>query len=133
MPDVTVKREEDFETTFRGGMLRARAGLGVTAFGMQIIRLPAGTDFYPEHDHAGDGQEEVYVALEGSATLNVGEESWTLEPGTFARVGPRETRKIVTTDSPARVLCLGGIPGAPYEAWSRSETGAPDPAEQLGG
>lgn len=133
MADITVMRDGDFEPTFSGAMLKARAGLGVTSFGMQIIRLAPGTDYYPEHDHAADGQEEVYVALEGSATLRVGDESWTLEPGTFARVGPRERRQIVTTDSAARLLCVGGIPGAPYELWSRSESGAPDPTEQPGG
>ena len=88
MADVTVRRTEDFEATFRGGMLRARAGLGLTSFGMQIIRFPPHADRYPEHDHAEDGQEEVYTVLEGEATLRAGGEEHTLEPGVFARVGP---------------------------------------------
>jgi hypothetical protein len=70
MADVTVRRTEEFEPTFRGGMLKARAGLGVTSFGMQILNLPANLDRYPEHDHNFDGQEEVYVVLEGAATLS---------------------------------------------------------------
>ena len=59
MADVTVKRTEDFEPTFGGGMLKARSGLGITSFGMQLLRLPSQADRYPEHDHARDGQEEV--------------------------------------------------------------------------
>ena len=30
MADLTVKRTEEFEPTFRGGMVKARAGLGVS-------------------------------------------------------------------------------------------------------
>ena len=116
MADVTVKRTEDFEPTFRGGMLKARAGLGVTSFGMQILRLPANLDRYPEHDHAHDGQEEVYSVLEGTAVLTAGGEEHQLEPGVFARVGPSESRKLATGERPPTVLVLGrrprrGLPG----------------------
>ena len=31
----------------------------------------------------------------------------------FARVGPRETRKLITTDEAARLLVLGGTPAPP--------------------
>lgn len=127
MADVTVKRDEDFEATFRGAMLKARAGLGVTSFGMQILRLPPNTDAYPEHDHAESGQEEVYVVLDGRATLTVGGETHELEKYMFARVGPRETRKLITTDEAARLLVLGGTPGAAYEVVPLTEAGAPDP------
>ncbi len=37
--------------------------LGVTAWGMNVIDIEAGCTAYPEHDHAKDGQEEVYVVL----------------------------------------------------------------------
>jgi uncharacterized cupin superfamily protein len=127
MPDVTLKRTEDFERTFGGAMLKARAGLGVSSFGMQLLEIPANLDRYPEHDHSHDGQEEVYTVLEGVATLRVGGEEHTLEPGVFARVGPNETRKLVTGESPALVLVLGGVPGKPFETVGYTEEGAPDP------
>ena len=130
MADVTVKRTEEFERTFRGGMLKARAGLGVTSFGMQILNFPPNATRYPEHDHADDGEEEVYLVLEGRATLVVGEERWELEPKVFARVGPTETRRIETGDEPARVLALGGVPGQPFVVTPYTEEGAPDPLEQ---
>lgn len=132
MADVTVKRTEDFEATFRGGMLKARAGLGVTSFGMQILRFPANADRYPAHDHAHDGQEEVYAVLEGEATLRIGEEGGEehrLEPGVFARVGPSENRKLATGDSPATILVLGGVPGEVFEVTKFTDEGEPDPLD----
>jgi uncharacterized cupin superfamily protein len=127
MADVTVRRTEDFESTFRGGMLKARAGLGVTSFGMQILRFPPNADRYPEHDHTGDGEEEVYTVLEGAVTLRAGGEEHLLEPGVFARVGPNESRKLITGESGAVVLALGGIPGQPFEITQHTEEGEPDP------
>ena len=127
MADVTVKRTDDFEATFHGGMLKARAGLGVNAFGMQILRFPPNADRYPEHDHSHDGQEEVYIVLDGSATLSAGGEEYELEPGVFARVGPNERRMITTGDEGAVLLALGGIPGKAFEVWQMTEEGEPDP------
>jgi hypothetical protein len=36
MPDVTIKRIDEFDTPNGGGFCRARATLGVSAFGMQV-------------------------------------------------------------------------------------------------
>ena len=127
MADVTVKRTEDFERTFHGRMLKVRSGLGVSSFGMQVIDLPPNADRYPEHDHSFDGQEEVYTVLEGSATLLAGGEQYELDPGVFARVGPDESRSIVTGVSPATLLVLGGVPGRPFEAVQFTDEGEPDP------
>ncbi len=129
MADLTVKRTEDFEATFRGGMLKARSGLGVTSFGMQILQFPANADRYPEHDHAHDRQEEVYIVLEGEVTLSAGGEDYRLEPGVFARVGPSESRKLVTGDSPATILVLGGVPGEVFEVTKFTDEGEPDPLD----
>lgn len=127
LADVTVKTIDEFEPIFRGGMLRVRAGLGVESFGMQVLRFPPNADRYPEHDHAHDGQEEVYVVLDGSVTLIAGGEERELRPGTFARVGPDERRKLVTGDEPATVLALGGVPGKAFEAAGYTNEGEPDP------
>ncbi len=87
MIDVSFKRFDELDS-YGGQFLYAAKGLGVTAWGMNVLQLPANWDGYPEHDHE-DGQEEVYVALDGSATLESDGEKWQLEPGTLARVGPR--------------------------------------------
>ena len=80
-----------------------------------MIDFPPNADQYPEHDHAHDSQEEVYTVLDGAATLQAGGEEHELRPGTFARVGPGEKRKLVTGAEGARVIALGGMPGKAYE------------------
>jgi uncharacterized cupin superfamily protein len=123
MADVTVKRLDEFEAVFGGGMRRVRAGLGVTSFGVQVIELPPDFSMYPAHDHTHDEQEEVYLALEGKPTLQVGDNEYELEPGVFARVGPGQQRKLVTGAEGARILCLGGTPGKVYEPPEWTEEG----------
>ncbi len=114
-PDVTVKRLDEIEShESKGHFVYAGKGLGVTSWGMNVERMPAGWPDYPEHDHAADGQEEVYVVLDGSASLHAGDETWTLERGTLARVGPGQKRKIVPGDEGATLLVLGGTPGRAY-------------------
>ncbi len=112
MADVTVKHIDELESWEGAGrFMFARRGLGATSFGMNVGRYPAGYDGYPEHDHAGDGQEEIYFVYEGSLTLEAGGETHELTPGTFARVGPAERRKLVPGRDGVTVLALGGVPG----------------------
>jgi uncharacterized cupin superfamily protein len=127
MADITIKRVQDFEAIFGGGLLRARSALGVTSFGMQVEEFPPDATEYPEHDHSEDGMEEVYTVLEGSVVLQVGGEEHVLEPGMFARVGPSERRKLITRDQAARVLAIGAMPGKLYEPPEFTEEGQPDP------
>ncbi len=133
MADVTVKKLDEFEAVFGGGMRRVRAGLGVTSFGIQVMELPAEFSMYPSHNHSHDEQEEVYLALGGRATLQVGEEEFELGPGVFARVGPGQQRKLLTRDEGARILVLGATPGKVYEppAWTE-EGGTLPPMPEKG-
>lgn len=108
---------------------KAAAGLGIASFGMSIIDLAPGADDYPEHDHSGEGiggrmfakrpqqlgQEEVYVALEGSGTLEAGGERYPLDADHVARVGPEVKRKVTPGAQGLRLLVIGGTPGRPYE------------------
>jgi uncharacterized cupin superfamily protein len=127
MTDITVKRVEEFDSPNGGGFCRARAALGLQAFGMQVEHFPPHFEHFPEHDHVADGQEEVYTALAGSATLHAGGQQWELVPGTFARVGPGVTRRITTGDGPVQLLAMGGVPGQGYVAPAFTENGAPLP------
>ncbi len=92
----------------------ARAALGVQAWGMNVLELDPHCTGHPNHDHTGDGQEEVYVVLEGSVVLVTGDTEQVLVQGDMARVGPAEHRQLVTRDQGVRVLALGGTPGAPF-------------------
>ena len=114
MADVTVKGFDELDN-YGGTFLYAARGLGVTAWGMNVERLPANWADYPDHDHSEDGQEEVYVVLEGSVTLQAEGESWELEPGSLARVGANQKRKLVPGDDGVTFLAIGGTPGKAYE------------------
>jgi mannose-6-phosphate isomerase-like protein (cupin superfamily) len=127
---VTVAAIEDMEAIHGGLARRARATLGVSAWGMQVLTLPPGWDGYPEHTHDATAfdpdQEEVYVPLAGSATLVAGDERFELVPGMMARVGPEQPRRILPGPDGIRFLALGGRPGA-FEAPAWTELGAPPP------
>jgi hypothetical protein len=135
MPDVTVVAIADMEGIHGGLARRARAELGVTAWGMQVLTLPADWDGYPLHNHDADAfdpnQEEVYIPLEGSARLLAGDQEYDLRPGVMARIGPEQLRKIQPGADGIRFLALGGSPGA-FKPGAWTELGAappPPPAE----
>ena len=122
-------RIEEFDSPNGGGFCRARASLGVIAFGIQVENFPPHFEHFPEYDHTADGQEEVYTVLSGSATLHADGESYELEPGVFARVGPSVTRKITTGDEPIQLLAIGATPGRPYTPAAVHGAGRAVPAE----
>jgi mannose-6-phosphate isomerase-like protein (cupin superfamily) len=131
--DVTHSRIDDLDAI--EGVLegikfhRAAAGLGVTSFGISISDMEPGADEYPEHDHSEEGiggqmfarrpqqlgQEEVYVALRGSGTLEADGESYPLDPEHIVRVGPSVRRRIVPGPEGLRLLALGATPGRAYD------------------
>jgi mannose-6-phosphate isomerase-like protein (cupin superfamily) len=130
MADYAVKRIDEMEAVFAGAFKRARAELGVQSFGMQVLDMPANTDQYPEHDHAGDGQEEVYVALRGSGEVEIEGARHPLDVETMVRVSAGTKRKIWPGEEGLRVLAIGGCPGKTYEPPEATELGAPDPLVQ---
>ena len=121
MSDYTAKRIEDMQAGFGGGFVKARAELGVTAFGMQVIQLPPGYEDYPEHDHAETGQEEVFVTLSGSGTMDIEGDHVEMEPQTLIRVGPATKRKVFAGPDGLRMLALGGCPGEAYKIVAATE------------
>jgi mannose-6-phosphate isomerase-like protein (cupin superfamily) len=128
MSNYVIKRIDDMEAMYRGGMKRARAELGVTSFGIQVLDLPAGAgEYYPEHDHAGDGQEEVYLLLRGSGEIEIEGERHALDPDSLVRVGSGVRRRLWPGSDGMRVLALGGVPGQAYRISESTELGQPDP------
>src|SRR5438876_5854598 len=124
MADYTAKRIGDMEAGFNGGFVKARAELGVTAFGFQVIRLPPNFEGYPEHDHAETGQEEVFLAIAGSGWMDVEGERVELDNETLVRVGPATKRKICSGPEGLQVLAIGGSPGEAYTINPGTELGA---------
>jgi hypothetical protein len=124
MADYTAKRIGEMEAGFGGGFVKARAELGVTAFGMQVIQLPPDYTDYPEHDHAESGQEEVFLPIGGSGWIDVDGERVDLDGDTLVRVGPMAKRKIHSGPEGLRVLAIGGAPGEAYKIVPLTELGA---------
>jgi mannose-6-phosphate isomerase-like protein (cupin superfamily) len=131
--DVTHVKVEEMEsiTGFFEGIAfhKAAAGLGVSAFGLAVIDMEPGADEYPEHDHAEEGiggrmfaerpqqlgQEEVYLALRGSGTVEADGESYPIDADQMVRVGPAVKRRVIPGPDGLRLLAIGGRPGLPYE------------------
>lgn len=127
MSTYAVKRIDEMEAIYLGSFKRVRAELGVESFGIQIIDLPPNYEHYPEHDHAEDGQEEVFMALRGEGEIEIEGERFPLDTDYVARVSAGTKRKLWPGPDGVRVLVLGGVPGKAYEAPSISELGEPDP------
>lgn len=125
--DYTVLRLDEMDSAWGGQFIRARASLGVTSFGMQIHILPGDSgDAFPEHDHVFDGQEEVYLLLDGTCDLHLPGRVVALDPDTLVRVGPETRRRLRTGPDGARVLVISGKPGAAYEPAGYATLGGPE-------
>ena len=94
-------------------------GMGITAFGANVFELPP--DYLTEsHDEADSGQQELYVALRGSGAVVIGDARVPLDGEHMVRVDAGIGRALASGPDGLRVLCIGGVPGAPYVApeWS---------------
>lgn len=130
MADFAVKKIDEMEAIYGGGFKRARAELGVESFGMQVIDLPPNFERYPTHDHAGDGQEEVFIALRGGGQIDIDGELDPLDADHMARVASGVPRKVLPGEEGIRLLVIGGVPGQVYDPPEVSQLGGLDPTLQ---
>jgi mannose-6-phosphate isomerase-like protein (cupin superfamily) len=133
--DVTVVSIDEMEPIHGGLARRARAELGVTAWGMQVFTLPPHWDGYPNHNHDATAfdpnQEEVYIPLSGEARLVADGAEYELRPGTMVRVGPAQLRQILPGPAGIRFVAIGGAPGAfTPGAWTELGADPPMPAAE---
>jgi mannose-6-phosphate isomerase-like protein (cupin superfamily) len=121
MADVKVMKIEEIApyagpNVIAGIRMRGAArALGITAWGMSVFEIDPGVSGYPEHDHGKDGQEEMYVVLRGSGTLQAGDEKFEVSAGMMVRVGPGQKRKWLPGPDGIRVLAVGSTPGKAYQ------------------
>jgi mannose-6-phosphate isomerase-like protein (cupin superfamily) len=115
MNRFTLKQIDTLSSINHGAVKLAGDELGVQAFGLQVLDLPAGFADYPEHDHAHDRQEEVYVVLTGAAQFVVDGEQIHADAGSLVRVEPAAKRKLVPGPDGVRVLAIGCVPSGDYE------------------
>jgi len=111
-----------------------RRELGVSAFGLNLIRLRPGQR---GRIHRHERQEEVYVVLEGTLTLGVEGEERVVARGEAARVAPAVRRQLTNRgDELLVLLAIGGAEphagrdGAAFGSWEETE-GRPPPEVPL--
>ena len=98
-----------------GGMWFFREPLGCENLGMTLLELEPGGKGKP-HDHADEGQEEVYLVVDGELTVGVGGEEGapeaerTLSEGEALRVDA-ETHRALSNEGDGRVrVAIAGAP-----------------------
>lgn len=112
-----IKHRDEFESMQGSGdstWRLARKALATSAFGFNLVEIEPGGQI-PEHDEAQSGQHELYVVLEGEATLRINGEDHPAPAGTFASIEPPVSRTILN-DSEGRVtaLLIGVHPAAGF-------------------
>jgi quercetin dioxygenase-like cupin family protein len=117
----TIKHRDEFEAMEGSGEATwklARKALGTSAFGFNLVEIAPGGEI-PEHDEAQSGQVELYVVLEGEATMRLEGEDHPAPAGTFVSIEPPAKRTILNrSDAPVTALLIGVDPGGGYEPMS---------------
>lgn len=67
-----------------------------------------------KHDHEDNQHEEVYVLLEGAATITIDGEDVSMRPGEAIRISPEATRQIENGDAESAFLLISAP--APLES-----------------
>jgi uncharacterized cupin superfamily protein len=114
-PAYTNLPIDDLPQIWDGWAKLVRSGLGLSAFGVQILDFPP-NHTTRSHDEAESGQEELYLALSGSGEIVIGDDEarLRLDPDHVTRVGPGVARTVVAGPDGVRMLCVGGVPGGVY-------------------
>jgi len=101
---IDANEVEASHGVFRG----LTAPLGVSAFKVNRLELPAGGEG-SERDHEGNDEQEVYAIVAGGGILRVDGEEVALQPGLFVYCSP-EGRKQVSAgpEGPVRSGATGG-------------------------
>ena len=112
----------DLPHLYDGLIKLAREGLGIEAFGVQIMDLPP--DYATQsHDESETGQQELYVAMRGSGAVVIGDERVPLDGEHVVRVDAGVGRVLASGPEGLRVLCVGSLPGGAYEppSWTSGD------------
>jgi quercetin dioxygenase-like cupin family protein len=111
----TIKSVDEFDEMEGSGNATwrlARKTLGAESFGFNVVDIGPGGQI-PEHDHTGDNQEEVFIILDGQATIVANDDEHDASAGTFVRYAP-DVRRTIRNNSDANVRAL--LIGVPVDS-----------------
>lgn len=113
----TIRHRDEFESMEGSGDATwklARKALGTPAFGFNLVEIAPGGQI-PEHDEAQSGQVELYIVLEGEATMRLEGEDHPAPAGTFVSIEPPVSRTILNrSDAPVTAMLIGVHPAGDY-------------------
>lgn len=117
MSDLTARGSaiDELPDKWDGFMRMVRPGLGLSAFGANIMNLPP--DYTTRsHDESATGQEELYVRLAGAGWVVLDEDGTRLDLDAehLVAVGPTTERALSSGPEGLRVLIIGSAPGRAY-------------------
>ncbi|WP_134669532.1 cupin domain-containing protein [Halorussus marinus] len=101
-----TKVDSDAVEPIGDGMRFLRDPLDCETVGVTLLEADPGWTG-KEHDHAEDGQEEVYVLVDGSATVTVDGEDVELSGGEALRVPAEASRQIHNGDTESTFVLVG--------------------------
>ncbi|MFW6320521.1 MAG: cupin domain-containing protein [Halohasta sp.] len=91
-----------------GGLHILRDELDCEGLGVSVLTCEPGWEG-KSHDHADADQEEVYVLVEGAATVTIDDEEVSMTAGDALRIDPDSERQIENGDSES-MFVLAGAP-----------------------
>ena len=111
---VATMAIDDLPSLYDGLIKLARSGMGVTAFGVQVMDLPP--DYTTQsHDESGSGQQELYVGLRGAGWVLTDEQRLPIGEGMLIRIDAGVGRRLASGPDGVRIMCVGGVPGGVYQ------------------
>ncbi len=119
MTGYAASSMDDLPQLWDGFAKLVRPGLGITAFGANVMDLPPNYST-KSHDEGDSGQEELYVAMRGSGSVDIDGEQHPLDVDHVVKVDSGTVRVLSSGAEGMRVLIIGGVPGGVYQPpeWS---------------
>lgn len=87
------------------GMYFLRDALNCEGLGVTVVEGDADWSGMA-HDHGEEGHEEVYLLIDGAATLTVEGEELALDPGDAVRVDPEDERHL-SFETESKLIAAG--------------------------
>ncbi len=104
MGDYTLKHYDIDAATL---LQPLKSDLGLEAVGVSLSRVEPGMG-YPFF-HAHKAQEEIFICLNGSGTMLVGDEEITMKPGDFLRISALHSSNL-RRDASREIQGRGDVP-----------------------